>query len=49
MAMGRPLTPLELSESGPRAMESMAQSRSLPHGFGAAGRDHPIGRRRLAP
>ena len=33
MAMGRPLTPLELSESDREQLESMAQSRSLPHGL----------------
>ena len=33
MAMGRPLTPLELSESDREQMESMAQSRSFPHGL----------------
>ena len=33
MAMGRPSTPLELSESDREQLESMAQSRSLPHGL----------------
>ncbi len=33
MAMGRPLTPLELSASDRAQLESMAHSRSLPHGL----------------
>jgi transposase len=33
MAMGRPLTPLALSASARAQLESMAQSRSLPHGW----------------
>ncbi len=33
MAMGRPLTPLALSASARAQLESMAQSRSLPHGL----------------
>ncbi len=33
MAMGRPLTPLELSASDREQLQSMAQSRSLPHGL----------------
>ncbi len=33
MAMGRPLTPLELSEADREQLESMVRSRSLPHGL----------------
>ena len=33
MAMGRPLAPLELSPSDREQLESMARSRSLPHGL----------------
>ena len=33
MAIGRPSTPLELSESDRKQLQSMAQSRSLPHGL----------------
>ena len=33
MVMGRPLTPLELSQSDRERLESMATSRSLPHGL----------------
>ena len=33
MVTGRPLTPLELSPSDRERLESMAKSRSLPHGL----------------